>query len=168
MENCSESGILFKGSKQTCRVHIGDTQINNCHNGITCEMGKIVVSIVSTTITDMICCGVLICPSVIGRVEINNCSITNCRKAHVANATEVGEVLVDGIMLSGDRHFQTSMRVAATSKLDNSRLHVLNVAKKKSQARSSRSAASAKMCATAAESARRPTGKNTRKSASPH
>ena len=68
VENCSESGILIKGSKQTCRVYIGDTPINNCHNGITCEMDKIVVSIVSTTITDMKCCGVLVCPSEIGRV----------------------------------------------------------------------------------------------------
>ena len=83
-----QMGIHIHGkSKHTCHLSITNCHISNCGDGIGLEMGKIDAQISSTTICNSDRYGLSVLPGVVGKLEVNRCTIMESKNRNVINTS---------------------------------------------------------------------------------
>ena len=116
MESGQDVGIYLRGKrKHVSRAAIDDCYVSGCNYGVAVELGEFFVTIASTVLCNNVRYGLIIYPTALGAVAMNQCSIVDNQLTNVVNGSPDENMLtIDGAVQEiVQAQFQQPVQLAA-------------------------------------------------------
>ena len=116
VESGQDVGIYLRGKrKHVSRAAISDCYMSGCNYGVAVELGEFAVTIASTVLCNNVRYGLIIYPTALGTVAMNQCSIVENQLENIVNGSPDENMLtIDGVVQDVvQAEFQQPVQLAA-------------------------------------------------------